>query len=202
MVEQLKIEKMLRIRHLLPSKNIIRQMDLQPKLNKMPVIIIEKLPNLIEIKQAYRFQKVAGFSLMAASIIVFIVSMILQNNLIDKSATNKVFNMVLILLLTFFIVREFYFLCIDRNYVLIKNGNSIKINNRSILIQDLNTISVIEYNGIGIMDNGFNIFLKLRNGKSIPISIRISLNDAEKVKIALTEFLKIEKFEEKKWLIG
>ena len=102
----------------------------------------------------------------------------------------------------FFLVRECYFLYIDKSNILAKNGDGIKINKRSFLLQDINSISIIEYNGIGIMSNGFNVFIKLKNDKSIPISIRISGDDAKKVKTALTKFLNIEIFEEKKWWIG
>ena len=128
--------------------------------------------------------------------------MVLQTERMGKSASTIVFSIVLILFLMFFLVRECYFLYIDKSNILAKNGDGIKINKRSFLLQDINSISIIEYNGIGIMSNGFNVFIKLKNDKSIPISIRISGDDAKKVKTALTKFLNIEIFEEKKWWIG
>ncbi|MFY7653076.1 MAG: hypothetical protein ACOVQE_10245 [Chitinophagaceae bacterium] len=168
----------------------------------MPVIVLESSPNLIEIKRAYQLQKIIGLLVMVLPIMVFVLFMIWQPERMGKTTTSKAFGIILILLLMFFLIREFYFLYIDRNNILNKDGDVIKINQKIFLLQDIDSISIIEYNGIGIMSNGFNVFIKLKNNKSIPIAIRVSEEDAGKVKIALSKFLNIEIVERKKWWIG
>lgn len=176
-------------------------MESLQKLIKMPITVIQKCPNLIEIKNAYVFQKSIGLFFVAVPIIIFISFMIMQPERMGKSITVKAFSMTLIIILIFFLVREVYFFYIDRSNILSKNGLTFEINGKFFLIKDIDSILIIEYNGIGIMANGYNVFMRLKGGKNIPISIRISKDDSEKVKNILCQFFNIEKIDRKKWWI-
>lgn len=168
----------------------------------MPVNILIKSPYLIKIYKSYVFQKIIGLFIMASSIIVFVAFMILQPQRMGKTTSVKAFSILLIISLIFFLIREFYFFVIDKDNLLAKIGNKCQINERNFLLEDICSILIVKYNGIGIMSNGYNIFLKLKSGKNIPISIRVSENDKEKVKNALSIFFNMEKLETKKWLIS
>lgn len=69
-------------------------------------------------------------------------------------------------------------------------------------LSDFFSIYIIEYNGIEIMKNGFNVFMKLKSGKKLPISIRVGKRDMENVKHEIQLFLGIEKIEKKRWWIS
>jgi hypothetical protein len=57
----------------------------------MAVIILDKSPNLIEIKWAYRVQKIIGLTIMSFPIIIFVLKMILQTERMGKTITSKAF---------------------------------------------------------------------------------------------------------------
>ena len=167
----------------------------------MPVSILSNSPDLIQIKRAYKFQKVVGLFLMASSIIVFVLVMILHPEKKGKTISLKLFSVIIILLLIGFLIREFYFFYIDRNILLSKSGESFIINNRSFLQTDFHSVLIIEYNGVGTMEKGYNVFVKLVKGKNIPIAIRVSKDDKERVTKVLCKFLNVQKLKKRKWYI-
>lgn len=168
----------------------------------MSVSIIRESPNTIVIERAYIVQKVLGLLIMAVPILFFIVFMVLQPERMGKSVGMKLFSLIFILFLIMILTREFYFLYIDKSNLIIKDGERFKINKNDYLIDNLSTLLIIEYNGIGVMSNGYNIFIKLKNNKRVPISIRINKIDKEKVVEVLCAFFNINKVEEKKWWIA
>lgn len=168
----------------------------------MSVTILKKSLNLIEIKKGYLVNKIIGLFFISIPIIVFISITLLEPKRFGKTIADKVFCIILILLFLFILIRENYFMSIDKNRKILKIEGSVEINGKLFSILDFFSIYIIEYNGIGIMTNGFNVFLKLKSGKRIPVSIRVDREDMEKVKIELQHFLGIEKIEKKRWWIG
>ncbi len=167
----------------------------------MPVRIIKESQNVIKIGTAYSIQKTIGLFMISVSILLFTLFILFQPERIDKSFTYKIFNIILILVLLLYLVREFYFFYIDKHRTLTKNGEELKVNKLEFLHSDVSSLLIIEYNGIGIMGNGYNLFIKLKNLKRIPISIRVGKDDMERIKSEMKLFFKVEKLEEKKWWI-
>ena len=172
------------------------------KLNKMPVTITKKSPHVIKVERAYMVQKLIGLFIMTVSTLTFVLFMLLQPERMGKSQMLKAFSVIVVFFLIFFLVREFYFLYIDKSNCILKIEDRFKINNSDFLLKDIDSLLIIEYNGIGIMSNGYNVFIKLKSRKKVPISIRVSKIDMENIKDALGQFLDIKKIEKKKWWIG
>jgi hypothetical protein len=168
----------------------------------MSVKIREKSSCLIEICNAYRVVKTIGLLIMTLGIIGGLILMLFNQEQIEKKTSSIIFNATLALLSAAFLTREFYFYHIDKNNSISKTESLVKIDKASFLLQDIQALLIIEYNGIGIMSTGYNLFIKLKNNKRIPIVIRVGLEDVEKVKDALCKFLNVEKIEKKKWLVG
>ncbi len=168
----------------------------------MPVKILIKSSDEIQFKKAYAVQKTIGLILISLAILIFVIFMLLHPERMGKSYSLKTFSFALMLFSVLFLVREFYFIYIDRDVIISKNLEDFRINDKVFGISDIESISIIEYVGIGIMENGFNVFIKLKNRKKIPISIRIGQTDMESVRGVLVKFIGIQKVEEKKWWIG
>lgn len=168
----------------------------------MPVNILIKSSDMIQFKKVYSFQKIIGLLLMTLAILFFVIFMLLHPERMGKSYSLKTFSFILMFFSILFILREFYFFYIDRDVTINKNLEDFRVNGKVFCISDIDSISIIEYAGIGIMENGFNIFIKLKNRKKIPVSIRIGRADMESVKNELIKFIGIQKIEEKKWWIG
>ena len=66
---------------------------------------------------------------------------------------------------------------------------------------DFHSVLIIEYNGVGTMVKGYNVFVKLVKGKNIPIAIRVSKDDKERVTKVLCKFLNVQKLKKRKWYI-
>ena len=164
----------------------------------MSVTIFKNSHDNLQINRTYWVQKVIGSCIMAISILIFIGFKIFEPQRMGKTVGAIIFTKIVLCFLLLVLIRIFYFLAIDKNNILVKEGEWVKINSRIFLIAEIDSIRIVEYPGFRSMDNGFNVYLKLRNKKTIPISIRVTKEDAENVKDALVEFLQVETLE-KKW---
>ena len=168
----------------------------------MSVKIIVHSQNQLELKRAYIFFKIVGLLIIAITILTVLTIMLVHPEKMGQSLAAKSLSATIMLLLSAFLIREFYFFFIDQNRTILIKGNEFTLNNKTFPLTEIHSFLLIEYNGVGIMSNGFNLYLTLKSGKKLPILIRVSEIDVKNVNEQLRSFFKIEKFEKRKWLIG
>lgn len=164
----------------------------------MGVRIINESPNVIKIEKAYSIQKVIGIFTLTILILGLVCFILYQPGRLGKSFTHKTFNITVMILLLLYLARAFYFVYIDRTITFYHYGEKFKVNNREFLHAEIDSLLIIEYTSIGIMPNTFNLFIKLKKNKRIPVSINIAKEDVERIKPGLHLFFNIDKSEEKK----
>ena len=165
-------------------------------------IVINKISQCeLTIIKTSRYLNFFGLIIIALPILIFVFFMLLEPQRMGGTFFSKIISLLVILFLLFYLSRVLYLLFVDNDLTITKNDSISVINGKTYLLSDISSLLIIEYFGFRSMPNGFNLFLKTRFGKRIPVAIRAGCEEKDEIKIVLKEFLNIAKVEEKKWWI-
>lgn len=169
----------------------------------MSDILIDLSTSELIIKKKIRFLNLIGFVFTVLPIVFFITFMIFHPERMGSTLSIKIFSIIVILFLIFYLSRVVFLLVVDKNLVIQKiDDKKIKILNKEYMSTNITSLLVIEYFGFRTMPNGFHIFLKMNNKKKIALVVRLNKEEKENVVDVLKKFLKIDKIEKKNWWIN
>lgn len=170
----------------------------------MSNILIDVTPLELKIKKKSRFFNFVGFIFTALPIVFFTAFMAFHPERMGRTIGLKIFSIVVISFLLFYLSRVIFLLIVDKDLTIFKvDSQKFNIRNKGeYLNTNISSLLIVEYFGFRTMPNGFHIYLKMNNTTKIALVVRVNKEDMENAVDVLKDFLKVEKIEKKFWWVN
>lgn len=165
----------------------------------MPITLNE---NYLKISRVRRVWKTLGLIIVSAVIIFFCSYMLVNPVKMGTSTISIILSGLFLFLLIIILSRVIYFYLIDKTNDIKKiDGQFIVNDSKKYLLTDLYSVYITEYNN-NARENSFNIYIKLKNSRKIPVAIRVDPEFAIEVQNGLMQFFNLNLVEKKKYWIN